>query len=113
MSHTYPRTYPATIRRWVDGDTVDLDVDLGFHMHALLRFRLQGVNTPERGEPGWAEATAYCNGLAPAGTHVMASTLKDGDKYGRWLTIIRIPDMELSVNARLLEDGMAEAWPQP
>jgi micrococcal nuclease len=31
----------------VDGDTVDLDVDLGFHVHLTQRFRLLGVNAPE------------------------------------------------------------------
>lgn len=106
MSHTYPRVYPATVVRWVDGDTVDLNVDLGFHMFGLLRFRLAGVNTPERGKPGWAEATARANELAPAGSHVMAVTRKDGDKFGRWLAWID-PEEGAAVNDVLLSEGLA------
>lgn len=106
MTHTYPRVYPATVIRWVDGDTVDMDVDLGFHMHGLLRFRLTDVNTPERGMPGWAEATARANELAPVGAHIMAFTQKDGDKYGRWLAHITLDDGR-TVNKILLSEGLA------
>ena len=59
-------TYLATVDRWVDGDTVDMVIDLGFRMSTHQRFRLLGVDTPERGEPKWAEATACCNAVLPA-----------------------------------------------
>ena len=107
MSHSYPRNYPAVIVRWVDGDTVDLDVDLGFHMHGMLRFRLFGLNTPERGQPGWTEATARANELAPPGSHVTAITRKDGDKYGRWLAWIHPQGANVSVNDVLISEGLA------
>lgn len=106
---SYPRTYQANVVRWVDGDTVDLDVDLGFHMHGLLRFRLLGINTPERGRPGWAEATARANELAPVGVHVLAVSLKDGDKYGRWLAQVVLDDGR-TVNQVLLSEGLAVAY---
>ena len=39
--------YNATIRRWVDGDTVDVTLDLGFDILYNNRIRLYGINTPE------------------------------------------------------------------
>mgnify|MGYP000163561762 CR=1 FL=1 len=35
--------------RVIDGDTVDLRIDIGFHLSAALRFRLLSIDTPERG----------------------------------------------------------------
>lgn len=99
-------TYQATVRRWVDGDTVDLDVDLGFNMHARVRFRLHGVDTPERGQPGYAEATDLCREVAPEGTTVRVDSYKDGDKYGRWLGLVTTPAGR-SVQYALLEAGLA------
>ena len=40
-------TYAARLVRVVDGDTVDLDIDLGFHITVRERFRLAGIDTPE------------------------------------------------------------------
>lgn len=40
-------TYQATVERVVDGDTLDLDIDLGFRIHSRQRVRLHGVDTPE------------------------------------------------------------------
>ena len=40
--------YRSTVTRVVDGDTVDVDVDLGFHMWLRgERVRLMGIDTPE------------------------------------------------------------------
>ena len=39
--------YKAKIDRVVDGDTVDVSIDLGFDMHSRQRVRLWGINTPE------------------------------------------------------------------
>jgi hypothetical protein len=62
--------YEAEIVRWVDGDTVDLRVSLGFGITRADRFRLYGIDTPERGQPGHGEATAFCMGAAPVGSLV-------------------------------------------
>ena len=37
----------AKLVRVVDGDTIDLDIDLGFYIRITERVRLKGVNTPE------------------------------------------------------------------
>ena len=39
--------YNAKVLRVVDGDTIDLMVDLGFSIHHKVRVRLYGINTPE------------------------------------------------------------------
>tara|TARA_R110002012_G_scaffold293058_1_gene488621 strand:- start:700 stop:1020 length:321 start_codon:yes stop_codon:yes gene_type:complete len=95
--------YRGKIVRVVDGDTVDLDIDLGFYMHAKVRCRLDGVNTPERGHKDFQKATwAFANlmqeNLDDEG-YLYFTTHKTG-KYGRW--IIDIP---------VVNSALAEIWP--
>jgi len=78
--------YQATVAYVVDGDTVDFNADLGFRVWRKDRFRLYGIDTPERGQLGWAEATAELKRLLPLGDVVILNTHMDKtDKYGRWL----------------------------
>ena len=49
--------YRAKLVRCVDGDTIDVEIDLGFYLRANVRCRLTGVNTPERGRENFSEAT--------------------------------------------------------
>jgi micrococcal nuclease len=103
--------YEATIRRWVDGDTVDVDIDLGFGLvFSNQRIRLYGIDAPEQRtrdlvekEKGLA-ATAYVNEQAPVGSKVVIKTYKD-DKYGRILGEIFVNDKNL--NALLTIEGHA------
>jgi endonuclease YncB( thermonuclease family) len=37
----------------VDGDTVDLELDLGFHCSITERFRLKDIDAPEHGQEGY------------------------------------------------------------
>lgn len=96
-------TYRALVVRVVDGDTVDLDVDLGFHLTARIRARLARVDTPERGEPGWAfagdELRRLLGEAADDEGYVIVRTSKTG-KYGRWIAEIE------GVNEHL-----ARRWP--
>ena len=39
--------FQAKVKRVVDGDTLDLDIDLGFHITLSERVRLMGIDTPE------------------------------------------------------------------
>lgn len=98
--------YNARVVRWVDGDTVDLRVDLGFHTFVETRFRLYGIDTPERGQKNHDQATALCNSLAPVGADVFVRSFKDADKYGRWLADIDTAPGE-NVNTKLIEFGLA------
>lgn len=112
--------YPdVTVLRWVDGDTVDLRIrvvrDFGFHFKLEQtfedRFRLYGIDTPERGQAGWAEATAEAKRLAPAGSAVTIHTYKDErDKYGRWLAEVTPVDAEATINRLLVDGGFAKPY---
>ena len=85
-------TYRAKVVRVVDGDTVDLDVDLGFYMTTRIRARLLGVDTPERGQTDYAKATTFLATLLDQVTdqdgYIELQTEKTG-KYGRWLVYIK------------------------
>lgn len=106
-----PYTYGAKIVRWVDGDTVWLDVDLGFRMTGELDMRLLDVNTPERGQAGYSEAKQFVNELAPEGTEVVIATFKNPDKYGRWLVqVFTKDDVAEPINRKLLTAGHAVAY---
>lgn len=96
-------TYRAKLVRCVDGDTADLDIDLGFYLTARIRGRLLGVNTPERGKPDFGLATAMLENLIASvrdeDGYFTVRTEKTG-KYGRWIVDI---DQVNSV--------LAERWP--
>lgn len=103
-------TYAAIVDRWIDGDTVDLRVDVGFRITIEDRFRLIGIDTPERGRPGYREATARAEELAPPGTVITVKTQPEPGKYGRWLGEIILPD-GTTVNDRLVAEGHAAPYP--
>ncbi len=96
--------YQAKVFNVVDGDTLDVTVDLGLRVTIEMRIRLYGVNTPERGQPNWAEATAMLTALT-LGQTVTASTVKPHDKYGRWLASIVTTD-GVDVAQALIESGL-------
>jgi micrococcal nuclease len=95
--------YKAKVTRVVDGDTVDLEVHLGFYVKVDVRGRLWGVDTPERGHEDFHKASQLLTDLLTSCKDeegfINVTTHKTG-KYGRWL--IEIP----SVN-----HAMAAQWP--
>ena len=101
--------YRAEVVRWIDGDTVELTVDVGFKMSMRDHFRLMGVDTPERGRPGAAEAKARMNELAPAGAQVTVATHAK-DKYGRWLAEVFTAAGDSSVNVVLIDEKLAKPY---
>lgn len=103
-------TYTATVEHWVDGDTVDLKVDLGFKMWVADRFRLYGIDTPERGQKGHDEATAFNVEHLPVGAACVVRTYKAHEKYGRYLADLYIPGEEISLNAQLLAARLANPY---
>ena len=105
--------YAATVDRVVDGDTVDLTVDYGFRTYASNRFRLYGIDTPERGQPRWADATAHLAALMPVGSQVVIRSYKPtlhpkSDSFGRWL--VDIYAGEIHVNKAMLDSGLAVVY---
>lgn len=76
--------YQGVVTNVVDGDTFDITVDLGLRITSNQRVRLYGIDTPERGQPGFMEATTRLRELILDQT-VVVRTIKPADKYGRWL----------------------------
>jgi micrococcal nuclease len=81
-------TYKAEVIRVIDGDTVVLNIDLGFKIHHISPCRLAGINAPEmnsKDEKVRAAAVAskeYLEGLLPEEMEVTIIS-KKLDKYGR------------------------------
>lgn len=99
--------YTAEPIHVVDGDTVDLKVDLGFSTFVHQRFRLYGVNTPERGQPGYQEATDFVAKWLSAQSIITVKTFKDRtEKYGRYLALLS-GDGEETLNHALIAAGLA------
>ncbi len=102
--------YRATVSRVVDGDTVMLDVDLGFGVVLQKQsFRLLGLNAREHSMEGGVQATSHLMSVLPAGTEVTVSSVKR-DKYGgRFDAQITLPDGS-DLNRLLIEQGWAAPW---
>jgi micrococcal nuclease len=107
--------YQASLVRCVDGDTVDLEIDLGFNIRIRERFRISGIDTPELNSSNPLErvaakdATAYLSALLGSGL-LMVKTEKDKrEKYGRYLCTIKMPDGH-DVSDEMIKAGHARAY---
>lgn len=83
-------TYDAELIRVVDGDTVDLDVDLGFKVRVRERFRIYGINSPEKTGKTKAygdAATAYLQELFDDSHYVyeIKTRVDNQEKFGSYL----------------------------
>ena len=105
-------SYVATVRRVVDGDTVRVDIDLGFgvwlHNQSI---RLAGIDAPELRGESYARGKESSEALRKRieGKDVQLKTSKDAKgKYGRWLAVVY--DDVGNVNDWLIAKGFAAAW---
>lgn len=108
-------TYVYSLRslvRVIDGDTLDVDLDLGFNLVLRQRIRLIGIDTPELTRPGErvaAEAAkAFTQSWLLAPGAILVQTTKD-DKYGRMLGDF-FRDGQLSLTAALVDAGLAKPY---
>ena len=98
--------YRAEVVRVVDGDTVDATVDLGFNLKLSARFRLLGINAPEKNTKEGKESLARLAVLLPVGSSVVVQTTKDKkEKFGRYLGTFLLNGK--SVNQQLVDEGFA------
>lgn len=102
--------YNARLVRVIDGDTVELEVDVGFKIQVRETFRLNLINAPEMRTPEGPIAKDWLTGKltllskATAAYPLAIESFKK-DKYGRWL--VTIYDGDVSVNQQMLDVGMA------
>ncbi len=111
--------YKAELKRVVDGDTIDLIIDMGFKITTTQRIRLKGINTPET----WhrkKDSDEYKRGME-AKNYVLKRLEENGNKmtirtdkypgvYGRFIADIILADSDISLNDELLQKGYAEVW---
>jgi micrococcal nuclease len=87
-----PFDYPAKVVRVVDGDTVHLDIDLGFFTWIRDRStRIVGINAPELSTLEGKTARDFALKLLPVGTQVQLRS-HSLDKFGRILGSITLGD---------------------
>ena len=109
--------YKAKIERVVDGDTVDVIIDLGFKITTNQRIRLKGINTPETYNVK-KTSEEYKKGLEAKNyvikrveenkNEAIIETNKDTGKYGRYIGTIWFTDSEISLNEELVTNGFAK-----
>ena len=109
-----PFVYNCTLDRVVDGDTVDVNLDLGFSVIlAKQRVRLAGIDTPESST---RDKAAKVLGLQAK--ELLKSLCEDGfvveslgkGKYGRILGVLYDSDGN-SLNQKIIDAGLAvEYW---
>lgn len=95
----------------IDGDTLDIEIDLGFNVSIQERIRLSGIDTPELKSKDNIEKEK-----ANEAKLWLEKTLKDkkikiitekNDKYGRTLGWIYIEENPVSINTQLINEGLA------
>ena len=111
--------YFCKIQRVVDGDTVDISVNLGFDIWHNARVRMMGIDTPESRTRNLEEKAL---GLASKarlkellkGKKVKIVCSKEGKgKFGRILADVHTIDKEgndVNVNNQLIEEGHARPY---
>lgn len=101
--------------RVIDGDTVDLDIDLGFGITISHRIRLKGINAPEtrtldlEEKKKGIEARLWLEKeLSKDGEWIIETTKED--KYGRMLGTFYLIGEPVTVNERMLNEGIANPY---
>lgn len=109
--------YKTSLVRVVDGDTVELTVDLGFTVTAKVVFRLLGINSPEmKGvtkSSGLVARQGLIDLLGQGDLSIRSEKPVKTDKYGRWLATITVtrPDgSTFVVNDEMIKSGFAVAY---
>ena len=111
-------SYFAKLERVVDGDTIDVHIDLGFKIWHKARVRMLGIDTPERRTRRLDEKAL---GLASKarlkellkGRQIRLECSKEKGKFGRVLAEVWTVDKEgneANINAQLIEEGYARAY---
>ena len=110
------------INRVLDGDTIDVTIDLGFDLYKKERVRVAGVDTPEKRTRNLEEkalgidATNWLkekldSTIAGDDELTIRTELVGGvGKYGRLLGWLYIGDGNVSLNEKMIEEGYAWAY---
>lgn len=115
--------YSAEVIKVIDGDTVDLQVDMGMDLYMMQRIRSYGINAPDYkdGYDARNAAKSYQDLLLRGGSPeseyrvLLIRTIKDKkEKYGRYLATLWIygedPQTAQSINSKMVEAGYAVVY---
>jgi micrococcal nuclease len=108
--------YVKKVNKVVDGDTIDVDIDLGFDISFSSRVRLAGIDTPESRTADkmekalGLEAKAFLKHEIEAAKSVVIKTEKmdSSEKYGRILGWVFLDGSDKSINQKMIDVG--HAW---
>lgn len=92
----------AKVTRVIDGDTIVIQG--GQHIRYI------GIDTPEIGEPYYAEAKQANRELVEGKEVRLEKDVTSKDRYGRWLRYVYVED--ILVNAELVKQGYAYVYPK-
>lgn len=106
------------VTKIVDGDTIDVDVDLGFSISYSQRLRLAGIDTPESRTTDKFEKTLGLESkeylktkFKEAKDIIVKTELPDSsEKYGRILGWVYVNGNSKSINEQMIEDGYAWSY---
>ena len=107
--------YVRKVENVVDGDTIDVLIDLGFDILFASRVRLAGIDTPEsrtkdlKEKALGLESKEYLKKALKDAKSVVIKTEKmdSSEKYGRILGWIYVNDDTVSLNDMMINDGYA------
>ena len=111
----------VSIDKVVDGDTIDVTIDLGFDLSKKERVRVAGIDTPEKRTRNLEEKALGLDATAWIKEHLEGAINGDDDliirteldggvgKYGRLLGWLYIGDATVSLNEKMIDEGYA--WP--
>jgi len=112
-------TYQATVTRVIDGDTVVLNIDLGFDSWIEQKLRLRGVDAPEMSCAEGVVVKNYVKKVFKKVVFVICKTYKK-DKYGRYLADIfysfkekdpqNVAEKGMYLNQELIDQGYARIY---
>ena len=102
----------------IDGDTIDVDIDLGFDISLTKRVRMAGIDTPESRTSDkfekslGLEAKEYLKKhIKDASSILIKTELPDSsEKYGRILGWVYVDNATKSINEMMIEDGYAWSY---
>ena len=107
--------YKARMLKVVDGDTLDLDIDLGLRVHVKERVRLFGINTPELHSSNADERVAaqkaadFLRSLVTNGVLTVKTQKDSQEKYGRYLATV-FDSAGVNVNEEMVKAGHAATY---
>ena len=112
----------VSIDKVLDGDTIDVTIDLGFDLYKKERVRVAGVDTPEKrtrnleekalgiDATNWLKEKLETTIAGDDELSVRTELVGGTGKYGRLLGWLYVGDSELSLNEQMITEGYAWSY---